>query len=85
MTRILIVGAGFAGMYALARARQAVDEALLSWELRSATSLARLRHRQHRTRMARQTLAPVLRRFTEGFQTADLVSAAALLNELGKS
>jgi predicted ATPase len=65
---------------ALALARR---QEVLSWELRCATSLARLRHRQHRTSLARQTLAPVYRRFTEGFQTADLVSAAALLDALG--
>jgi predicted ATPase len=37
----------------------------LSWELRSATSLARLYHRQGRTPQARKVLAPVYRRFTE--------------------
>jgi predicted ATPase len=54
----------------------------LSWELRSATSLARLYHRQGRTTHARRVLAPVYRRFTEGFKTADLLAAKALLDAL---
>jgi tetratricopeptide (TPR) repeat protein len=54
----------------------------LSWELRSATSLARLYHRQGRTTQARKVLAPVYRRFTEGFKTADLLAAKALLDTL---
>jgi predicted ATPase/DNA-binding winged helix-turn-helix (wHTH) protein len=54
----------------------------LSWELRGATSLARLWHRQRRTSQARDLLAPVYRRFTEGFATADLVAAKALLASL---
>ena len=54
----------------------------LSWELRSATSLARLYHRQGRTPQARKVLAPVYRRFTEGFKTADLLAAKALLDAL---
>ena len=54
----------------------------LSWELRSATSLARLYRRQGRTTQARKVLAPVYRRFTEGFTTADLLAANALLDAL---
>jgi len=54
----------------------------LSWELRSATSLARLYHRQGRTTEGRKVLAPVYRRFTEGFKTADLRAAKALLEAL---
>ena len=53
-----------------------------AWELRSATSLARLRHRQRRTSEARKLLAPVYGGFTEGFDTADLVTANALLKAL---
>jgi predicted ATPase len=52
----------------------------LSWELRAATSLARLRHQQGRTAEAQGFLAPVYARFTEGFATADLQAAKALLN-----
>jgi predicted ATPase len=66
--------------------QQALDwsrrQKALSWELRSATSLARLWHQQHRTSQARELLAPVYRRFTEGFGTADLATAKALLESL---
>jgi hypothetical protein len=62
---------------------QALDWArrqeLLSWELRCATSLARLWHQQRRTTQAHKLLAPVYGRFTEGFATADLLTAKALL------
>ena len=54
----------------------------LSWELRGAMSLARLWHRQHRTTQARKLLAAVYCRFTEGFGTADLIAAKALLASL---
>jgi predicted ATPase/DNA-binding winged helix-turn-helix (wHTH) protein len=54
----------------------------LAWELRTATSLARLRKRQGRRQEATDLLAPVLARFGEGLDTADLVSAKALLDEL---
>jgi hypothetical protein len=54
----------------------------LSWELRAATSLARLQHQQGRSGDARGLLAPVYARFTEGFGTADLRAAKALLDTL---
>ncbi|HZY59932.1 MAG TPA: hypothetical protein VFE56_09225, partial [Candidatus Binataceae bacterium] len=53
------------------------------WELRAAASLARLLRKQGRTDEARQALAPVYNWFTEGFDTADLKDAKALLDELG--
>jgi predicted ATPase len=53
----------------------------LSWELRTATSLARLRRDQGRRREAFDLLASVYGRFTEGFGTADLQSAKRLLDE----
>jgi predicted ATPase/DNA-binding winged helix-turn-helix (wHTH) protein len=53
-----------------------------SWELRVALSLARLRIRQDRPNHARQLLAPVYNRFTEGFETPDLRSASAMLQSL---
>lgn len=56
----------------------------LSWELRSATGLARLWQSQHRLGEARDLLAPVYRRFSEGFATADLSAARRLLDELGQ-
>jgi predicted ATPase/DNA-binding winged helix-turn-helix (wHTH) protein len=58
------------------------DQGALSWELRSAMSLARLWHGQQRVSQARKLLAPVYRRFTEGFGTADLVTAKTLLQTL---
>jgi predicted ATPase len=54
----------------------------LAWELRSAMSAARLLQAQGRAGEARDLLAPVHARFTEGFGTADLVAARALLGEL---
>jgi predicted ATPase/DNA-binding winged helix-turn-helix (wHTH) protein len=54
----------------------------LAWELRTATSLARVRKEQGRIQEARDLLAPVYARFTQGFGTADLVSAKALLDAL---
>ena len=53
-----------------------------SWELRAATSLARLLRHQGRTADATTCLQPVYDRFTEGFDTADLVAAKQLLDEL---
>ena len=50
----------------------------LSLELRSAMSLARVWRGQRRVSHARKLLAPVYRRFTEGFGTADLIAAKAL-------
>ena len=53
------------------------------WELRAATSLARLRRDQGRRAEAHDLLAPVYGWFTEGFDTPDLTKAKALLDELG--
>ena len=57
-------------------------QAALSWELRGATSLARLWKGAGRTAEARDLLASVYRRFTEGFATPDLRDARSLLDEL---
>jgi predicted ATPase/DNA-binding winged helix-turn-helix (wHTH) protein len=54
----------------------------LSWELRTATSLARLLRDQGRLDGARHVLASVYGQFTEGFATADLRTAKALLDDL---
>ncbi len=54
----------------------------LSWELRTATSLAGLQRRQGRVAEARELLAPVYDRFDEGFGTRDLQAAKRLLDEL---
>jgi hypothetical protein len=55
-----------------------------SWELRAATSLARLWQRQGKRVEAYVLLAPIYGWFTEGFDTADLQEARALLEELGR-
>ena len=52
------------------------------WELRAAMSLARLWQGQGKHAEARQLLAPIYNWFTEGFDTADLQEAKALLDEL---
>jgi predicted ATPase len=54
----------------------------LAWELRTATSLARLWRDRHRTAEARELLGPVYGRFTEGFATADLKQAKNLWEKL---
>jgi predicted ATPase len=54
----------------------------LSWELRAATSLARLWRDQHRVGPAHELLSAVRDRFAEGFQTRDCLRADALLQEL---
>lgn len=53
------------------------------FELLSATGLARLWRGQGRSRKARKLLAPVYNWFTEGLDTAPLIEARALLDELG--
>ena len=67
--------------------RQALDGArehgALSWELRAATSLARLLRNQGRPADATACLQPIYDRFTEGFGTADLIAAKQLLDDLG--
>ena len=66
--------------------RQALDIArhqqAKSWELRAATSLARLWQHHGQRAAAYQVLAEVYGWFTEGFDTADLKEAQALLEEL---
>ena len=72
------------------RAETAFQEALRmarrqqarGYELRAATSLARLWGEQGRRAEARDLLAPVYAWFTEGFNTADLKGAKTLLDEL---
>jgi predicted ATPase len=62
---------------AVARAQSA-----LAWELRSTMALARLLSEDGQRDQARQALALVYDRFTEGFETADLKLAHALLEDL---
>jgi predicted ATPase/DNA-binding winged helix-turn-helix (wHTH) protein len=54
----------------------------LCWELRCATSLSRLWRNKHRIKEAYLVLAAILARFEEGFASADLMTAKALLDEL---
>jgi non-specific serine/threonine protein kinase len=63
-------------------AEAAREQDALFWELRLALSLARLRVTQDRHNDARQILAPVYDRFTEGFGIADLRAARAMLDTL---
>jgi predicted ATPase len=67
----------FFGAIAMAREQDA-----LFWELRTALSLARMRTRQDRREEGKRILGSVYDRFAEGFQTADLLSATDLLEEL---
>jgi predicted ATPase/DNA-binding winged helix-turn-helix (wHTH) protein len=62
---------------AVARAQSA-----LAWELRSTIALARILSARGQRDQARHTLALVYDRFTEGFETADLKLARALLDDL---
>ena len=70
--------AHFERALAISRAQQAK-----SWELRAATSVARLWHGQGKQDEAREILAPVYGWFTEGFDTFDLKEAKTLLDKLG--
>ena len=55
-----------------------------SWELRAATSMARLLCAQGKLRAAHDILAPVYGWFTQGFDTLDLREAELLLEELAQ-
>jgi predicted ATPase len=54
-----------------------------AWQLRAALSLARLWQAQGKATQAREAIAPIYRSFAEGFDTADLRQACALLEEPG--
>jgi predicted ATPase len=81
----LLAGAG-----TVSEAETAIEKAIAvarrqnakSWELRAAMSLARLRRQQGRPQEAAALLAPIYAWFTEGFDTADLKNAKALLDKL---
>jgi predicted ATPase len=62
--------------------REAGRQGSRGYELRAAISLAGLRRDQGRTAEARDLLAPIYGWFTEGFDTADLREAKALLDKL---
>ena len=77
MTDVARAESHFTAALAIARRQQAK-----SWELRAATSYARLMREQARVREAHELLASVYGWFTEGFDTPDLKEAKGLLNEL---
>ena len=83
-------GVALVGLSRLEEAQDAFEEALRiarrqqakAYELRAARSLARLWGEQGRRAEARDLLAPVYGWFTEGFDTADLKEAKALVDQL---
>ena len=83
---LLLQAADGAAAAAEAHLRQALDLArrqdAVSLELRAATILTRLRRDQRRCGDALALLRPVYDRFAEGFETADLRAAKALLDAL---
>jgi predicted ATPase len=74
----------------LAQAKTSFEQALTiarqqqakSWQLRAATSMARLLRDQGKPQQAGELLAPIYGCFTEGFDTRDLLEAKALLDKL---
>jgi len=85
-----LAGAALIGLNRLEEGQSALGKALRiarrqhakSYELRTATTLARLWGEQGRQAEAQKLLAPVYGWFTEGFDTADLKDARALLDQL---
>ena len=61
---------------------RAKDQGAIGWELRAATDLARLWCKQGRRADARQIVSGSYERFSQGFQTTDLLAAKQLLSEL---
>jgi predicted ATPase len=82
----LLLATGGADAEAAARYHRALaiarEQCARSFELRAATSLARLWRDQGKRAEARDLLAPLYAWFTEGFDTRDLIDAKALLEEL---
>jgi adenylate cyclase len=70
---------GFHTAIAVARRQQAK-----SFELRAAVSLSQLWQQQGKYAEAHELLAPIYGWFTEGFDTADLQEAKALLEDLAR-
>jgi predicted ATPase len=68
---------------------QAIDiarrQGAKSWELRAVMSLSRLYHQQGKKEEARRMLAEAYGWFTEGFDTADLREAKAMLEGLSRA
>jgi predicted ATPase len=68
-----------AEQYFLQSLQLAERQSALSWQLRTATGLAQLYSMQNHSDQAKNILAPLYRRFTEGFETSDLQAARNLL------
>ncbi|WP_394834953.1 helix-turn-helix transcriptional regulator [Pendulispora rubella] len=68
--------------YLLEALQSARRQKALGWELRTAMTLARFWAARGRVTEARELLGSVYGRFSQGFQTADLLAAKALLSEL---
>jgi predicted ATPase len=85
---LLLLGTPPAMDGAEASLRQAIEVAHRQsakwWELRATTSLARLLRETDRPDAGRVILAEIYNWFTEGFDTADLKDAKALLDELNQ-
>jgi hypothetical protein len=65
--------------------RIARHQTALSWELRSASTLARIHAAHGQYELARQSLASIYARFTEGFDTQDLKAAKDLLSDFSRA
>ncbi len=68
----------------LASLELADQQSALAWQLRTATSLARLWSCQGEIVRARNALKPIYDRYSEGFQSRDLVIAKGLLDKLDR-
>lgn len=68
--------------YLVRSCRIARRQSALSWELRAVLDLARIRARQGDCEQGRNALSTIYDRFTEGFATRDLQTAAQLVREL---
>jgi predicted ATPase len=68
----------------LQSAELARRQGALAWELRAAMNLARLRANQGRQSEAMELLEGVYSKFTEGFETVDLLAARSLVGELAR-
>jgi predicted ATPase len=81
---LLVSGDAEAGEASLREALDyAANQQTKSFQIRTATALAKLLLAQGRRDEARGILTPVYNWFTEGHNTADLVNARTVLSEIG--
>jgi predicted ATPase len=84
---------GLAGAGTVSAAETAMQQGIevacrqnaLSWELRAATSLAQLWRHNGKTAAAEKLLSSVYQRFSEGLETADPMTARALIDNFRNS